>query len=366
MPYPILFTIPNFITAGSGRAMLNIVERLDRSLFAPAVCVQRKGGALDREVERLGIPFLEAPFTVPARPYHTLPRRAWIAARVFRPYRFALWHSFHYSDDYTEGLIARMAGARAWMYTKKNMNWHRRAWWVRTFLATRIAAQNRSMVRDFFGGRWFRRRVRLIPPGVDTDKFQSSPRRLGLREERGIGDGEIVAGCLSHLVPVKNHPLMIRALARVPGVHLFISGKPLDVEYTGTLHRLCGELNLEGRVHFVGNMSDVPAFLAELDIFVMPSNSEGCPVALLEAMACGKPCIATDIPGSQDVIEHGVSGWLTRPGDEEALGQAIAGLAASADLRAALAEGARRRILDQYTIAREVRQHEAVYRELLA
>src|SRR2546426_408567 len=76
-PSPILFTIPNFITAGSGRAMLNIIERLDRKRFAPGVCVSKKGGDLDTLVDRLGIPFLEADFTVPPRPYLTLVARAW-------------------------------------------------------------------------------------------------------------------------------------------------------------------------------------------------------------------------------------------------------------------------------------------------
>src|SRR5689334_3016018 len=120
-PIPILFTIPNFITAGSGREMLNIVERLDRNLFAPAVGILRRGGALDAEVERLGIPLIEAPFTVPVQPVYTLLQRASAAARAFQAYHFDIWHSFHWSSDFSEPLIARMAGAQAWIYTKKNM-----------------------------------------------------------------------------------------------------------------------------------------------------------------------------------------------------------------------------------------------------
>ena len=128
-PVPILFTIPNFITAGSGRAMLNIIQRLDKNRVAPSVCVLRKSGDLDREVEGMGIPLLEAPFVIPARPYASLLWRARQAAGPFRAGRYRLWHSFHYADDYTEAIIARMAGARAWIYTKKNMNWGRRAWY---------------------------------------------------------------------------------------------------------------------------------------------------------------------------------------------------------------------------------------------
>ncbi|MBW6474220.1 MAG: hypothetical protein K0B14_13930, partial [Anaerolineaceae bacterium] len=68
----ILYTIPNFITAGSGQVMMNIITRLNREIFEPAVCVSKKGGKMDREVEAMGIPFLEAPFTIPAKPYASL------------------------------------------------------------------------------------------------------------------------------------------------------------------------------------------------------------------------------------------------------------------------------------------------------
>src|SRR4029453_18540993 len=159
-PIPILFTIPNFITAGSGRAMLNIVQRLDLNKYAPAVCVLQKGDSLDIEVGKTGIPLIEALFTVNAKPYAGLLNRARNAAKVFRGYGFQLWHSFHYSDDYTEPMIAHFAGARAWVYTKKNMNWGRRSWYLRTFLARRVAVQNSDMMRDFFSGPFFRRKAR--------------------------------------------------------------------------------------------------------------------------------------------------------------------------------------------------------------
>ena len=121
-PTPILFTIPNFTTAGSGAAMLQIVRRLDRTRFAPSIAVLKRGGHLEEEIARLGIPYIQADFTVSPRPLWSLPARARRAARVFRERGYVLWHSFHYLDDYTEPLIARFAGAQAWIYTKKNMS----------------------------------------------------------------------------------------------------------------------------------------------------------------------------------------------------------------------------------------------------
>jgi glycosyltransferase involved in cell wall biosynthesis len=242
----ILFTIPNFITAGSGRAMLNIIKRLDKDKFAPAVCVMRKGGSVDKEVEAMGIPFIEAAFTVPARPYLSLPFRAWKAARMFRPYRFELWHSFHYADDYTEPLIARLSGARAWVYTKKNMNWDRRSWHLRTLFATRVVAQNTDMLRKFFGSRLTYPKVRLVPRGIDTFRFcmETTPTR---RHLLGIPFDQFVVGCIAHLVPLKGHPTLLRAIARVPNAQLLIAGRSMDQEYAGLLSRMVDELGITGR-----------------------------------------------------------------------------------------------------------------------
>lgn len=369
VPCSILFTIPNFITAGSGRAMVNIIERLDRRKFSPAVCVRRKGGALDRYVEELGVPLLEQPFTVSARPYATLLMRARRAARGFQPHQFDLWHSFHYSDDFTEPIIARMAGATGWVYTKKNMNWHRRSWYMRTLLATRVAAQNADMVSEFFAGRWWRKRVRLIPRGVDTTRFCPNGRHAGgLRDRLGVHADQVLFGCVAHLVAVKGHPTLLEALAQVPGAHLVVAGQPLDKEYVASLHDKVRDLEIEDRVHFVGPVGDVAQLLSELDAFVLPTwarwRMEGCPVSLLEAMSAALPCVATDIPGSRDVIEHARSGWLVAPEDVNELAGALEHLARDASLREQLGKAGRSRVLERFTIEREVAAHEALYEEL--
>ena len=316
-PLKTLFTIPNFITAGSGRAMLNIIERLDRNRFSPSVAVLKKGGKLDAEVEQLGIPLIEAPFVVPVKPYTTLFFRAWKAAQIFREYRFNIWHSFHYSDDYTEPLIAYLSGAQAWMYTKKNMNWHSRAWLLRSLLARRIAAQNTDMMARFFHSPVLKNKTRLIPRGVNIQKFNLQvASHLELRKQHNIPVSSPLITCVAELLPVKGHPALIDAVAEIHDVHLLLAGRPMDTEYAEQLKKQVDELEIADRVHFLGGVEDIPALLAESDIFVLPTlgrgRMEGCPVALLEAMACGKACIVTDIPGSHDLIEHGKSGLLVQ------------------------------------------------------
>jgi glycosyltransferase involved in cell wall biosynthesis len=366
----ILYTIPNFITAGSGAALLHIIRRLDRSRFAPAVCVSRRGGSLEREVEALGIPLLEAPFTVPARPLMTLPWRVWQAARAFRTHRFDIWHSFHYLDDYSEPLIAYAAGTRAWIYNKKNMSWRGRAWKIRSRLAKAIAAQNTAMLREFLADPRYLRKTRLIPPGVDTERFRPGLEpKLGLRARLGIGPDVPVAVAVGHLLPVKGHDLLLRAAAGVEELHVWIAGAPQDREWAARLEELRRELGLHERVQFLGAVSDIGALHAEADFFVHPTRregrQEGCPVALLEAMACGKAPVATKIAGVEDVIEDGVSGVLTAAGDVEAMRAAMARLMRDAESRKQLGEAARQRILSHYAIELEVRRHEEMYERVL-
>lgn len=363
----ILFTIPNFITAGSGSAMLNIVRRLDRREFAPAVCVLKKGGALDAAVEEMGIPFLEAPMLVAPRPLWSLRRRARQAAAVFRPHGFQLWHSFHYADDYTEPLVARAAGAGAWIYTKKNMSWNSRSWFVRSILASRVAIQNTDMLRLFFKGPLLRRKVALIPPGVDTERYAPAvSHRSDLRARLGISEVALLVGCVANLLPIKGQRTLIQAIQSLPGAHVVLAGPRLDKDYARGLERLAEELDVAGRVHIVGAVSDVPALLSALDIFVLPSllPGEGCPVALLEAMSSGLACVTSNVPGCREPVVNGRSGLLVPPEDPDALAGALIALG-SPNVRMSFGEEARRRILDVFTLEQEARAYGRMYADLV-
>lgn len=364
-PIRILFTVPNFVTAGSGAAMLAIVERLDRSRFAPAVCVERRGGRLDAVVGALGIPFIEAPFRVASLPRARFMARAWRAAGAFRSHRFDLWHSFHYGDDYSEPVIARLAGARAWIYTKKNMSWHAWSWHVRSTLASAIVAQNTDMMRDFFTPARYRRKTRLVPRGVDTRRFRPGVTRTGLRAIHGIPEHAALAVCVAHLLPVKGHPTLLRAAARVPDLHVALAGREADAAYSEGLRREAEDLGIRSRVHFLGSVDDVPGLLAEADLAVLPTvdrfRMEGCPVALLEAMASGVPSVATDVPGSRDLIGDGECGILVPPEDPVGMAAALQRLSADPELRRRLGRSARLQVESAYTIEREVADHEEIY-----
>ena len=171
-------------------------------------------------------------------------------------------------------------------------------------------------------------------------------------------------GCVANLVPIKGQTTLIRAVKGTPGVHAVLAGPPLDASYASGLGRLAGQLGVAARVHMLGGVSDVPALLSELDIFVLPSllPGEGFGVALLEAMSSGRACIASDVPGCRDLVVADQSGLLVPAGDPEALTRALATLA-SPCVRAAFGEEARRRVLASFTLEQEVRAYEQLYME---
>ena len=168
-----MYTIPNFDTAGSGKALLNIVNRLDRRRFAPHICCGHDRGIFFKEVISSGIPVYLHQTTL-----DMIPRLKGLIsciklARYFISLKVDLIHSFHYGPDYSEPVAARLAGI-PWIYTKKNMNWggkSKNGWKLRTLLASHILAQNKDMINNFFSDK---NNVSLVPRGVDTDEFPPS------------------------------------------------------------------------------------------------------------------------------------------------------------------------------------------------
>lgn len=373
-PAAVLYTLPNFITAGSGLLLYHIATHLDRDRYAPTVCVAQKADApLEQRLAEAGIEVFEAPFTTDARPLVHLRRRCRRAAEAFRARQqgrepWAIWHSFHYLDDYTEPLVARAAGCPNWVFTKKSMSWNRRSWWLRSQLAKGIAAQNRDMIERFFVGR-LRKKVSYVPSGVDIERY------VPPEVPRTDNPETFRVGCVAHLLPVKGQVHLVEALARwstrtdAPSPRLVLAGRADDPTYADEIRRRITAHGLEGAVELAGAIDEIPRFLHGLDAFVLPSlgrgRMEGCPVALLEAMSAGLPCIASNIPGSRDVIEHGTSGLLVPPEDPDALAAALEQLRSSADLRHRLGMAARRRCVEQFSTRHEADRYMELYDRIL-
>jgi glycosyltransferase involved in cell wall biosynthesis len=207
---------------------------------------------------------------------------------------------------------------------------------------------------------------RVIPLGLDLAPLLTvgtgSASQGNLRSTLGLSEDVPLVGVLGRLVPVKDHATLFEAIVATPGAHLAVLG---DGELRQSLEGLSRHLGIAGRTHFTGWWDDVPLALADLDVVVLSSRNEGTPVALIEALAAGRPVVATDVGGVRHVVEDSATGWLCPPGDPAALAALLQRALADRQLATRLAEEGRRRVVDRFGRARMIADHIALYQEVL-
>lgn len=365
----ILFALPNLTTAGSGREMLNIAERLDKNLFEAWIGVQNAGGELFDEVIAKKMPLVVQPFLAEEQTSianKILKARA--LARDFRSLDFDIWQSFNWSSDFSEALVARWAGAK-YLYVKKNMNWGRKAWKTKTMLSSAVVARNTTMLETFFAPKRYARKVHHIPGGVDTEKFKPGY-DMSVRQELNIPDKALMVCCIAQIVRSKDQATLIKAAAKVEQAYVVIAGAERDTEYKRELESLIKKLNVQDRVKITGHYRNVNGLLNASNVFVLPTSTymgheEGCPVSVLEAMAAGTPCIVSDVAGNRDLIQHGKTGLLFKPEKVDSLADCLREFIHKPSYPKEIAEKALDKVYGEYTIQREVQKFEALYSKLM-
>jgi glycosyltransferase involved in cell wall biosynthesis len=211
--------------------------------------------------------------------------------------------------------------------------------------------------------------LKYIANGVDIARYAPGARRA-IRSlsstRRPIPESNVVVAAIGSLTEEKGHDHLLRAVAALDvgsGVELLIAG---DGPRRKRLHELASDLGIADRVEFLGRRSDIRDLLEAADIFVLPSLSEGLPIALLEAMACERACVATDVGDVAQAIETDVTGVLVRAADKDALAAAIKRLAQDPQLRQRLGEAARQRVLERFSADKMIAAYCALYDDLLA
>lgn len=205
-------------------------------------------------------------------------------------------------------------------------------------------------------------RVAVVPNGVTFRPVRDST----LRAELGLEQDARLLVAVGNLYPVKGHRVLLEAFAmlqdRHRSVHVALAGRG---ELAGELAAWVHEQGLAHRVHFLGLRSDIPNLLAGTDIFVLPSLSEGLPLALLEAMFAGRPIVATRVGEVPTALGEGDAGLLVEPGDPAALAAALDRLLSDPTGAQELARHAERRAASLYDVSHMVAQYVRIYGELL-
>ena len=198
-------------------------------------------------------------------------------------------------------------------------------------------------------------KLQVIANGVRIQRFREA---APASKKQVLGCEAPVIASIGRFEPQKNHAGLLRAMHRVPDVHLVLIG---EGELRPEAERLAEQLGIRERVHFLGRRSDVPELLRMADLYVQFSNFEGFGLAVLEAMAAGVPVVATNVPGLASVVED--AGVLVPAGDESALAAEIEAVLRSPERHARLAAGAAQRAAD-FSVERTASEYAALYRSL--
>jgi glycosyltransferase involved in cell wall biosynthesis len=206
-----------------------------------------------------------------------------------------------------------------------------------------------------------------IPNGIPVDAFRgSSIDRERWRNKEGFAPTDVLFVCVAGLRAQKNPTLLLEAFHRGPAsdprTHLLFAGIG---SLKSKLERQMSALNLQDRVHLLGQRSDIPELLNAADVFVLSSDYEGNPLAVLEAMAAGKPIISTAVGGVPELVEGGC-GLLVPPQDLETLAGAMRHMLESPKARRSMGEASARRAVERFDLRVMTEAYEDLYKRLVA
>jgi glycosyltransferase involved in cell wall biosynthesis len=204
--------------------------------------------------------------------------------------------------------------------------------------------------------------LHTIPNGVAVERYaHATP--AGLRTELQIPVDGCLVVCVAKMLEQKGHRHLVDAMLAPP-----LREAPLHVALVGdgplreAIRARARDAGVLGRLHLLGNRSDVPSVLAAADAFVLPSLWEGLPMALLEAMAAGLPVVATSVAGTRQVVEDERHGLLVPPGDPSALAVALNRVVRDPALRTRLGKAARNHVRAEFSVDAQARRHADLYR----
>jgi L-malate glycosyltransferase len=366
---------------GTERQFVNLGLGLDPARFAVHFgCLRRFGVMLD-PLEAAGVPV----FDYDVASFRNL--RALAAqlrlARDIRQLGIQIVHTYGVSSNLFAIPAARLAGARVvasirdmGVYLSSPQRIAQR--WV-CKLADHVLVNAEAIKAWLVADGYDRDRITVIPNGIDLSGFAEPAQSGHLHSDLGLPADTPLVAVLGRISRLKGLEDFIAAAAivasRFPSARFLIIGEPsftsrgheiiVDETYTNELRHLAERLGVKDRVIFTGFRCDVVQILHELAVSVLPSLSEGLSNTLLESMAGGVAVVATRVGGTAEVVQDSENGLLVPASDPVALAEAICRLLNAPTFAAKLAEAARRRIFDRYSMRQLVESTSRFYESIL-
>jgi glycosyltransferase involved in cell wall biosynthesis len=371
----VLYVITGLGTGGAEAMLLKLLERLNRERYTPMVISLTTIGEIGPRIVALGIQVqaLGMTFGFPS-PWSFLS-----LIRHINQFKPDIVHTWLYHADLLGGVAAWLAGAPAIAWNLRNSNLERdKTRWSTRLVVHVCAAISHWVPKQILSCSETARRVHVelgysagkmvvIPNGFDLARFRSDEEsRRTVRKELQLSYNAKLVGLMARFDPHKNHRGFVEAAAAIhkamPEVHFVLAGSGVD-EANVALNDLVDANDLTDCIHLLGLRNDMPRLMAALDVLASSSYGEAFPNVLGEAMACGVPCVVTDVGDSAEIV--GETGRVVQPGDMQGLAQHIVELLhLPKEGKRELGLKARARVDMYYEISFVTRRYEAFYEQL--
>jgi glycosyltransferase involved in cell wall biosynthesis len=364
----ILHTIETAGPGGAETMLLDLASRLDNRRFRSLACLP-EGRWLPKQLRDRGVPT----FVIEGRAGRTSePVRS--MARLVRQERVDLIHSHLPDQNFYSCLVGRLTGCKTVVTYHgaprpreiRGLKGKLKVWVIRHW-ATAVVVVSDYLKQAIASLGISEGRIIRIYNGVDPERF-AVPSRGHLRAELGCADGAKLIGTVANLRESKGYEFLIQAARKVvdsiPEARFLAVGEP-DSQIAAKATTLLKETGLQDRFLFLGFREDVPEILQNLDLFVLPSVSEGFSLATIEAMAAGRPVVVTRSGGPEEIVTHGTTGLLVPPRDSGALAASICELLCDPDRALALGRCARADVQRRFSLSQIVSEYETLYERCL-
>ncbi len=365
-PIPVVYAICGMPVGGTQRHLLEVLRHLDRARFVPLLyCLGiRAGDHYAVQARALGIEVLDGGMGATLRGPGLLTAVRRLAAELRRR-RVRLIHSYLFHANFVGTLAARVARVPVALISKRNLDSYSRArdrWICRVAnaLADGVTVPAEAVRQHIHRReRCPLEKITVIPNGITLERVAGC---AGAAAETRPPGPRI--GTIGRLVDYKGPADLLAAvpvvLGRFPEASFVLVG---DGPLRPALESLARRLGIERSVHLMGELAEGTDVLSALDVVVVPSRRDGMSNSLLEAMAAGRPVVATDVGGNAELL--GDAGLLVPPRNPACLAEAIVTVLEDSERARGLGEEARRRARLGFSAAAMMRRLEALYRDLL-
>jgi sugar transferase (PEP-CTERM/EpsH1 system associated) len=355
---------------GMETGIVNVANALPSDRFRISICALDTRQTFSERINRSDAEYHLLPKTSAGIEWGLVPR----LAQLIRRTRVDLVHSHNWGSFLYSVLAAKWAGVPI-VHGEHGKNLgelnetNRAKVWTKRLLGRRIdrlVTVSQSLADEWAAYGVPLQKIEWIPNGVDTERFRPRGEKPELRRKFGLPERDFVVGSVGRFDPIKNYAVLVEAFALLalafPGSRLAFLG---DGQQESDLRETAKRLGVSDRISWLGRRSDPQDFLPALDVFVLPSLSEGMSNVVLEAMASGMPVICADLPAHREVYQPGQEGVTISPCDPQTLSEAIAALLCDADRRVSLGAAARARVLAQFDLRCMISRYESLYSRYL-